>query len=277
MRVSATVPSSTCHTQPPPSGAATARTSRLPSLVNPSTAATARPRTRLASEAGRRAAAKDEARSTTSAGRPAVGSTGTWPPGGVGSTIQGVRSTSTSTNAVPRTTAAASAARRALTRPILEGPLLGPLAGSCTPKRGPRRGPVTSPSRSPALAGNAGSADDAAGAVVAGHCVDARDLDRLAGCRGVHHLPVSDVHADVADRAVEEQQVTGLQLRPRDGRAHPRLHAAGVRQADAGRSVGVLGQARAVEAVGAGRTPHVRVADLGQGGLDRDLRRRAAS
>ena len=38
------------------------------------------------------------------------------------------------------------------------------------------------------------------------------DLDGVAGRGGVHHLAVADVHADVADRAVEEQQVAGLEV-----------------------------------------------------------------
>src|SRR3954453_5825740 len=56
-----------------------------------------------------------------------------------------------------------------------------------------------------------GSAD-ALGAGVAPHRVDARDLDHDAGRRGVDHLALADVDADVAHRAVEEDQVTGLQL-----------------------------------------------------------------
>ena len=88
---------------------------------------------------------------------------------------------------------------------------------------------------------------------------------------GVDHLAVADVHAHVADRAVEEHQVAGLQLLAGDRRAHRRLAGAGVRQADPGRRVGVLHQARAVERVRSGGAPDVGVADLGQRGVDRLL------
>src|SRR3954454_23989291 len=212
MTVSASVPSTTCQNQPPPSGAATARTRRLPSRVSPSTADTASPSSRLTSDAGRTAAAKDDARSTTADGSPAVGSTGTWPPGGVGSGVHGVRRTTTRTNAMPRTTAVTSAARA----PDRPAPLTcaSLAAADVRPADVPRAGDlvveVTGP---PAV--RCASAGDAAGAVVAAHRVQAGDLHRLAGGRGVDHLAVADVHPDVADRAVEEHQVTGLQLRPR--------------------------------------------------------------
>ena len=55
------------------------------------------------------------------------------------------------------------------------------------------------------------SADEAAGARVALHV----HVETITGCaerRGVHHLAVADVHAHVAHRAVEEDQVTGLQV-----------------------------------------------------------------
>ena len=42
--------------------------------------------------------------------------------------------------------------------------------------------------------------------------VDAGDGDRRAVGAGVHHHPVADVEADVADRRVEEDEVAGLQL-----------------------------------------------------------------
>ena len=71
----------------------------------------------------------------------------------------------------------------------------------------------------------------------------------------MHHLAVADVHADVADRAVEEEQVAGLQL-GRGTRDRPSSTAcARVRQADAGGRVGVLRQPRAVEGVRARRRP----------------------
>jgi hypothetical protein len=42
------------------------------------------------------------------------------------------------------------------------------------------------------------------------------DLHPGAGVQGVHDLAIADVHADVADRAVVEDEVTGLQLTLRD-------------------------------------------------------------
>src|SRR3954469_17532726 len=70
---------------------------------------------------------------------------------------------------------------------------------------------------------------DALGAGVAAHRVDARDLDHVAGRRGVDHLAVADVDPDVAHRAVEEDQVTGLQLVAGDRAPGLRLHPARVR------------------------------------------------
>src|SRR4051812_29374567 len=44
------------------------------------------------------------------------------------------------------------------------------------------------------------------------HVVQPGDADAGAGVERIHDLPVADVHADVADRAVVEDQVTGLKL-----------------------------------------------------------------
>ena len=102
--------------------------------------------------------------------------------------------------------------------------------------------------------------------------VDAGDRDRRPVGAGVHHHPVADVEAHVADRRVEEDQVAGLQLRTRAPGAERGLRAAGVRQRDAGRGVGVGREAGAVEGVRAGGGVLVPVADLGQGVLDGDAR-----
>src|SRR6478735_2850254 len=44
------------------------------------------------------------------------------------------------------------------------------------------------------------------------HVVKSGDDDSGAGVERIHDLPVADVHADVTDRAVVEDQVTGLKL-----------------------------------------------------------------
>src|SRR3712207_6920499 len=44
------------------------------------------------------------------------------------------------------------------------------------------------------------------------HVVDTGDLDDVTGRRRVHHLAVAQVDADVADRAVEGDQVAGAGL-----------------------------------------------------------------
>src|SRR5690348_4349109 len=79
--------------------------------------------------------------------------------------------------------------------------------------------------------------DDATGGVVAGHVVEVRHRDRLAVGRRLDDLPVADVDGYVADRAVEEHQVTGLEVGPVHGHAERRLHARRVRKAHPGRGV----------------------------------------
>ena len=76
---------------------------------------------------------------------------------------------------------------------------------------------------------------------------------------------VADVHADVADRAVVEDQVARLQVGGGDAGAGGVLGARGVRQRDAGLGPGHHRQARAVEGAGAGGAVDVGVADLGHG------------
>src|SRR6185503_14322635 len=101
--------------------------------------------------------------------------------------------------------------------------------------------------------------------VVPAHGVDVGHADDVAGGGRVDHLAVADVDAHVADRAVEEHQVTGLQLVAGHRRAHLRLQPAGVRQAHSGGGVGELDQPRAVEGAGAGRGPDVGLAALCHG------------
>src|SRR5919198_2259571 len=57
---------------------------------------------------------------------------------------------------------------------------------------------------------------------------DARDLDDVAGVRGVDELTAADVDADVA-RTGEEHEITGLQVVDSDRRAHPELSVRAVR------------------------------------------------
>src|SRR5690349_10101380 len=63
--------------------------------------------------------------------------------------------------------------------------------------------------------------------------VHVRDLDRRTRLAGMHDLAVAHVDADMADRGVEEDQVTGAELALRHGAAHRRLHPGRVRQGDA--------------------------------------------
>ncbi len=85
-------------------------------------------------------------------------------------------------------------------------------------------------------------------------------------------VAAADVHAHVADRAVVEHQVTGLQLALRNVRAASVLRRGAVGQRDAGLGPGCEGQAGAVEGARSGRTPDVGLADLrhgvGDGGAD---------
>ena len=106
--------------------------------------------------------------------------------------------------------------------------------------------------------------EDAAGADVGRRVpalVEARDLDDVAGVRGVHELAAADVDADVAE-PVEEDEVARLQLVLRDRRAHAVLRVGRVRQRDADCREGVDDEAGAVEAVRAGAAPDVRLAEL---------------
>src|SRR5439155_3402294 len=80
-----------------------------------------------------------------------------------------------------------------------------------------------------------------------GHVVESGDDDSRAGVEGIHDLPVADVHADVTDRAVVEDQVTGLELALGDVPTRIVLRCGAVRQAHAGLAPRHHGQARAVE------------------------------
>ena len=91
-----------------------------------------------------------------------------------------------------------------------------------------------------------------------------------AGCGD--HQPAAGVHADVVDhagvprRGGEEDQVAGQQVVDGDGLAAGCVLVAGdARQGDSRGPVGPQHQAAAVERVGPGRAPHVRVADLVEG------------
>src|SRR4051794_37684530 len=198
----ASEPRSTCQAQPPPSGRATARAVAAPARVSPKIPETTRPSTSDASEVGRSAAAKSSARAAWAGVNAAAGSTGVRPPAGVGSRSHGVTTAMTTASATPSRTATARARRRPSGRPGAGTAAVLTCAGSLA-RLGCARGEL----RERACA----SADEAAGADVPLH-VDAGDQDRAAGGGGVHHLAVADVHADVAHRAVEEDQVTGLQV-----------------------------------------------------------------
>src|SRR3954451_5395238 len=103
---------------------------------------------------------------------------------------------------------------------------------------------------------------DADGAVVAGIAVEIRDLDDIAGVRGVDELAAADVHALVVV-AVEEDEVAGLEVRAVDRRAHAVLRGGVVRERDPDLRVGPHRQAGAVEALTRRRAgPPVRHAEL---------------
>ena len=82
-------------------------------------------------------------------------------------------------------------------------------------------------------------------------------------------LPLPTYMHDVADRAVEEDQVAGLQVVHGDLLADLGLRGRGARQVLAGLVERELHEAGAVERVRAGRAPDVGLAELGLGGLDR--------
>src|SRR3954452_10014920 len=85
---------------------------------------------------------------------------------------------------------------------------------------------------------------DAAGADRGLHDLRQRRVpDVLAAVRGLDHLAVADVHDDVADRAVEEDQVAGLEAVHRHLLADLGLRGRGARQVLAGLFEGVLHEA----------------------------------
>src|SRR3954453_10449092 len=120
------------------------------------------------------------------------------------------------------------------------------MAGASTP--GHARAPAARGGRgSGTVRGN--SADEAPHRGDRADGVDARHLHHVTGRGCVHHLAVADVDADVADRAVEADQVARLQFGSGHRATHPGLLPTGVPQAYASRLVGVLDQPGAVERV----------------------------
>ena len=85
----------------------------------------------------------------------------------------------------------------------------------------------------------------------------------------MHDPAVADVHPDVADRRVVEDQVARHQLALADPAALAGLRLRRVRQRDAGLAPGVHHQAGAVERVRAFGAPDVRVTELRHRDLDR--------
>ena len=99
------------------------------------------------------------------------------------------------------------------------------------------------------------------------HLVDGGHADRGPGARGVDHLPVADVQADVADAGVEEHQVARERVRSGRPAARVDLRVRRARQGDAGGAPRGLRQPRAVEGVRAGRAPDIGAAErlVGEG------------
>src|SRR6266508_4149890 len=89
---------------------------------------------------------------------------------------------------------------------------------------------------------------DAPGAHVAGRVPagEARDLDDVAGVRGVDHLTAADVDPHVAE-PVEEDEVAGLELVARDRRPHCVEGVRAMRQGHADLGEDVHDEAGAVE------------------------------
>src|SRR4051812_7791370 len=86
-------------------------------------------------------------------------------------------------------------------------------------------------------------------------------LDVVTGLRGVDHLAVTDVDADVV--AADGDDVTGLGLGLGDRPPAGLLCAGGAGDADPGLTVDVLREAGAVEAARTGGAVDVRLAQLG--------------
>src|SRR3954454_3367290 len=93
-------------------------------------------------------------------------------------------------------------------------------------------------------------------------------LDAGARVRRVDDHALADVQPDVADAAVEEDEVARLQLGAGHGPPVAELGLRGAVQADAGRLPGPEGQAGAVERVRAGGAEDVRLAELLLGPLE---------
>ena len=84
----------------------------------------------------------------------------------------------------------------------------------------------------------------------------------------MHDLAVADVHADVRDAAVVEDQVTGLQIPLGHGGARRELGLGGAGQGDADLLVGGVHQPGTVEGRGPGGAHDITLADLGEGVAD---------
>src|SRR5918999_173498 len=136
--------------------------------------------------------------------------------------------------------------------------------GSRLPKSN-KKHPFRPPGRSPGRA-------DGADVVVA---ADGGDSDPGPGIGGLDHGPAADVHGDVvdggrvADVVGEEDQVAGGEAAEADPPAGVPLGAAHPRQPHTGPAVGGHDQPGAVIGAGAGRAPHVRLAELAPGERDR--------
>src|SRR5205085_8572733 len=90
---------------------------------------------------------------------------------------------------------------------------------------------------------------------------DRRDLDDVAGVRRVDEAVAADVDADMAE-PVEEDEVAGLEIAPRDRGTHPVLRVRAVRQRDADLREGVHHEAGTVEARRGRPAPPVRNAEV---------------
>src|SRR5579875_728907 len=121
------------------------------------------------------------------------------------------------------------------------------------------------------------SASGPDGAYGVARLVDAVDPHVSARVRGVHHLAVADVDADVVDRGGVgvvrgvEEQVAALELAERDVLPLLPLVARVVQQAHAGPRPGLHREARAVVGVRACATPLVGLAELAERPVRRDV------
>src|SRR4029453_3729625 len=101
------------------------------------------------------------------------------------------------------------------------------------------------------------------------HRVDRRHLDDITGVWGMDHEPLSDVDADVADRAVEEDQIAWLQVGLGDRDADLSLRGRDPGQSDTRGSIGTKGQTGAIPRPRPSCSPHLGPTDLVYGEGDR--------